>query len=352
MIGDAPPHLISEDIRAKSVPEKFDIEEAPQEYDKDSLFPEPVIKHLSKTSYVWNFSLIYREGFFDIVKWKNAFALKWKEDKLEGTIGIVMEKGLFIGAVGGIFFIAIDEDIHENFNTLADMMDGFIEKTHGEAPFLVYGVFEDKTQIARFKANKEMMGHLADLKKWVTDHGGEFRLENLTEARMNLTYLINDYNHYLLTHFKGRENYQNLRLGEVHYLDYHDLLVLKEIEESLAEQLKAGETVDQLLSKMFFEILKKPEFQKEEVIPTEEIAVEEYKPPPSKIKLILEEIRLGIRRQCPKCFNYERRMIREVIDREHIIMENPNIYGFKLICGQCGHEWKTKQYKWKDQKNS
>ena len=66
MIGDAPPTLISEDIRALSTPEKFDIEDAPQEYDKDALFPEPVIKHLSKTSYVWNFSLIYREGFFDM----------------------------------------------------------------------------------------------------------------------------------------------------------------------------------------------------------------------------------------------------------------------------------------------
>ncbi|GAH00731.1 unnamed protein product, partial [marine sediment metagenome] len=55
--------------------------------------------------------MIYREGFFDVLKWKNAFALRWKEDKLEGTIGIVMEKGLFIGSVGGVFFISIDDVI-------------------------------------------------------------------------------------------------------------------------------------------------------------------------------------------------------------------------------------------------
>ena len=293
--------------------------------------------------------MIYREGFFDVLKWKNAFALRWKEDKLEGTIGIVMEKGLFIGSVGGVFFISIDEDIHENFNNLADMMDGFLEKTKGEAPFLVYGVFEDKEQIARLKTNKEMMGHLADIKKWVSEKGGGFRLENLTEAKMNLSYLINDYSHYILTHFKGRENYRNLKLGEVHFLDYHDLSALKEIEASLAEQLKAGETVDDLLAKLFFEILERPEFQEEEFVPAEAGVVEGYRPPPSKIKLILEEIRMGIRRQCPSCFNYERNKIREMIDREHIIMENPNIYGFKLVCGMCGHEWKTKQYQWKSE---
>ena len=73
-------------------------------------------------------------------------------------------------------------------------------------------------------------------------------------------------------------------------------------------------------------------------------------PAPSKIKIILEEIRKGLRRQCPKCFNNDRNKIREVIDRENIIMENPNIYGFKYICGMCGHEWRTKR-DWKIEEN-
>jgi len=71
-------------------------------------------------------------------------------------------------------------------------------------------------------------------------------------------------------------------------------------------------------------------------------------PKPSKIKLILEEIRLGIRRQCPNCFNKDQKKIKELIDRENIIMENPKVYGWKLICGLCGHEWKTKEFEWKD----
>ena len=70
VIGDAHPTLITEDIRALSTPEKFEIEEEPKDYDKEALFPEPVIRHLSKTSYVWNFSLIYHLTLiFSIGQW-------------------------------------------------------------------------------------------------------------------------------------------------------------------------------------------------------------------------------------------------------------------------------------------
>jgi len=337
--------LITEDIRNTSTPERFEIEDAsPEVYDKDALFPEPIIRHLSKTSYIWNFSLIYKAGFFDVIKWKTAFAFRWKEDKLTEDIEIVMDKGLFIGAVGGIFFISIDDEIHENFNNLADMMDIFLEKTHKEAPFVVYGCFKDKEQISRFKSDKEMMKHLADVKKWISSHKGEFRLENLTELKANLDYFISEYSHFILTRLTGKTKYPNLGLGEVHYLDYADLIALKEIESALAEQVKAGETVDELLAKLFFEILKRKEFQEEKIEkPKEDITQEEViELKPSKIKQILEEIRLGIRRMCPSCFNNDRKKIKEIVDREHLIMENPNIYGFKFVCGMCGHEWKTK----------
>ena len=290
--------MITKEIRVLSTPERYEFEDkTPQETDKDTLFPETVIHHLSKTSYVWNFSLIYRKGLFDIIKWKSAFAYHWNENKLEGNIEIVMEKGLFIGAIAGIFFISVDEDIYENFNNLADMMDVFIEKAHGDAPFLVYGIIESKQKITELKTNKDMMKNLGEVKKWVAQHGGEFRLENLAEIKMNLSYLINEYSYYILTHFKGKTSYTDLQVGEVHFLDYEDLSALKEIESALSEQVKVTETVDQLLSKLFFELLKKPKFQEEVYAPPSEAktAIEEVRP--SKIKQILEEIRLGIRRQ-------------------------------------------------------
>jgi hypothetical protein len=263
----------------------------------------------------------------------------------------MMEKGLFIGVSGGVFFIKIDEEIGDNFIHLADIMDTFIEKTHMEhhAPFIVYGVIEDQKKIAELKTNEEMLKNLADVKKWVAQHRGEFKLENLTEIKINLPYLVRDFTHFILTKLKSKTNYSNLQLGEVHFLDYQDISALKEIEATLTEQAKAGETVDQLLSELFFKYLKMPEFQ-EEII-TKPIEIPEVsKPAPSKIKIILEEIRKGLRRQCPKCFNNDRNKIREVIDRENIIMENPNIYGFKYICGMCGHEFKTKR-DWKIEDN-
>jgi len=354
VLGDGPPGLIIDDIKELANPEDIITEDTVpvEEEKKASIWEKTEIHHLSKSTYVWNFSLIYRERSFDIIKWKTSSS--WKERKKEDD-ELLMEKALFIGADAGVFFISIDDEIDENFTKLADMMDVFREKTKGAAPFLVYAVIENKEKIAELKTNKDMLKNVADVKKWTTQHGGEFRLENLKEIRMNLTHLISDYSHFILSKLQSKTNYPNLKLGEVHYMDYEDLAALKEIEDSLVEQTKAGQTVDDLLSEQFFELFEKPEFQEEKYIPPpepepkaieeplEEPEPEEITPPPSKIKMILREIRLGIRRQCPKCFNNERNKIREVVDRTHIIMENPNVYGFKFVCGMCGNEWKTKK---------
>ena len=317
-----------------------------EEEDKEALFPERIVHHLMKESYVWNFSLIYRNRNFDLIKWKTSFT--WKEsDSKELT----MEKGLFIGASGGVFIIGIDENIAVNFLRLADIMNTFIQKTFvSEAPFIVYAVVEDKKKIEDLKKNKEMLKNIADIKNWVSQRKGEFRLENLKEIKNNLIYFMQDFIHYLLSKLKSKTNYPDLELGEVHYLDYHDISTLKEIEGSLTQQLKSGESVDDLLSELFLKYLKMPEIQKEVV--QEQLEISKAPVPSStKVKLILEEIRKGIRRQCPKCHNNERNKIREVIDKDNLIMENPNIYGFKYICGICGFEWRTKK-DWKLEKEN
>ncbi len=263
-----------------------------------------------------------------------------------------MDKASHVGVIAGVFFIMIDEQVEENFSKLADMMDIFIEKTSSqEAPFIVYGLIENKQKIAELKTNKAQLKNLADVKNWVQKHGGEFRLENLTEILANIQYLVSDYTHFILTHTKATTNYPGLKIGEVHFLDYEDVSALQEIEKALMEQLKAGETVDNLLSQLFFKYLQKMEFREEvyektlEVVEPSEPEIETAVPPPSKIKIILEEIRRGIRRQCPKCFNMDREMIREVIDHDNLIYDfgTDKIYGFKYICGQCGHEWRTEK---------
>ncbi len=346
VIGEAPLGLIIPDIMDLT-PSMEEEEEsiAARKERESSLWQEGVVHHLSKETYFWNFSLVYKAGNFDVIKWKNSNA--WKSQS--GDLPPLVNKALFIGADAGLFFIAIDENIDENFTKLADMMDVFIEKTKHDAPFLVYGLIENKQKIAELKTNKEMLKNLADVKNWTVKHGGEFKLENLTEVKQNLTHMITEYCHNLLLKLRSQTSYKNLNLAEVHFLDNEDLISLKEIEESLLDQVKAGQTIDDVISGLIFELLEKPEF-KEEIVaeepiePLEEekvIAKSVVKPEASKIKQILREIRLGIRRQCPSCFNLDRSKIREVIDRNNIIMQNPNIFGMKLICGSCGFEWST-----------
>jgi len=48
------------------------------------------------------------------------------------------------------------------------------------------------------------------------------------------------------------------------------------------------------------------------------------------------------RRRCPKCGNSDKFMIREMIDKENIILDYPRVYGKKFRCGLCGVEWREK----------
>ncbi|MFO8019918.1 MAG: hypothetical protein R6U96_14940 [Promethearchaeia archaeon] len=348
-MGDTPSGLIIDEIRDLAKPVEFR-EKEEEEGNEDPLWTEGVIHHLSKSNYSWNFSLIYKSGNFDMIKWKTGFA--WKHMEEDPTIN----KPIFIGASAGVFFIEITENIHENFGHLKQLVEIFIEKTRGQAPFLIYAILENKQKIAELKENNKMFKNLAIVKKWTSAKGGELRLENLTEMQMNPTYLINDYSQFILTHLEGKTSYPNLDVNEVHFLDYEDIRSLKEIERSLAKQIKEGETVDHLLSELMFEYLEMPQFQEEETVPVkegigeEEGEAEELKAKPAKIKVILEEIRKG-RRQCPNCFNKDREKIREVLDKDNVIMQlgggSNNIYGYKYICGVCGTEWRTEK-KWKE----
>ena len=347
VLGDSPPGIMLNDLRNLAHIEYYSSDEIPTEKDieqnQKALFPQGIIHHLPQESYVWNFSLVYREENFDIIKWKTSFA--WKEiDKTSDSPQIIINKALFIGASAGIFFIMIDEEIYENFNKLADMMDVFIEKTNGNAPLLVYGLIENKQKVAELKKNEELLKNLADVKKWVTTHRGEFRMEILKEIKSNPIFLINDFTHFILT--EGKTDYPNLQLGEVHYLDYEDLNAWKGIENSLAEQVDDGQTIDQLLKTLIFKYLESADFQEEkieapvELLDEKQTLKEDIEPRPSKMKKVIKEIQKTIRRTCPNCGNNNRNLIRELIDRENIIMENPNVYGLKYICGNCGCEWK------------
>jgi primase-polymerase (primpol)-like protein len=46
------------------------------------------------------------------------------------------------------------------------------------------------------------------------------------------------------------------------------------------------------------------------------------------------------RRECPVCGNTRHGSIQEIVDKTHIILDYPRMYGKKLKCGQCGQEWR------------
>jgi hypothetical protein len=65
-----------------------------------------------------------------------------------------------------------------------------------------------------------------------------------------------------------------------------------------------------------------------------------------------EVLKAFIPRHCPKCGNFNQRMIFERTDKRRLLMDYPRIYALKTVCGNCGCEWddNTKQilhYEWK-----
>mgnify|MGYP006288267541 CR=1 FL=1 len=48
------------------------------------------------------------------------------------------------------------------------------------------------------------------------------------------------------------------------------------------------------------------------------------------------------RRTCPNCDEARKEMIHESIDKTHVIMKSPRVYGKKYKCGRCGTEWRIK----------
>jgi len=64
--------------------------------------------------------------------------------------------------------------------------------------------------------------------------------------------------------------------------------------------------------------------------------------PPSSADGVLVQ-RDGGRLKCPKCGNTKAGMIREAVDKTHILNDYPLIYGKKNICGTCGAQWRVEE---------
>ena len=94
-------------------------------------------------------------------------------------------------------------------------------------------------------------------------------------------------------------------------------------------------------------ILVEDAIKKDEIIPIEQpkdIIVSEsiFSQDVAPLEMGKGKILHGVsRRECPKCGNKSKPLIRETIDRTHLICDYPRMYGKKYHCGECGVEWRV-----------
>ena len=75
----------------------------------------------------------------------------------------------------------------------------------------------------------------------------------------------------------------------------------------------------------------------------EEFLKKETSPPLEETpEIITIEKALGIR-SCPRCYNQNKLLIHESVDKTNIILDTPRLYGKKFRCGICGCLWREKQ---------
>ncbi|MCK4779992.1 MAG: hypothetical protein KAT57_07390 [Candidatus Lokiarchaeota archaeon] len=78
--------------------------------------------------------------------------------------------------------------------------------------------------------------------------------------------------------------------------------------------------------------------QKKEIVISESIFSQDVAP----LEMGKGKILIGVsRRECPKCGNNNKPLIREVLDKTHIICDYPRMFGKKYHCGECGGEWRV-----------
>lgn len=192
-----------------------------------------------------------------------------------------------------------------------------------------------------------------------------FQLENLVEEnsmlKMEIESLKNK-NFKLQTENNSlRRERENLKSEQVNIsILEREINSLREMITVLAQEKEAIEkstlqTQQKVVSENHIEleepVIVTEEVQPKEITPSQEELKKSRKKSkkPKKKKLSQEEIKAiqekheamaPARRRCPTCLNLNIKYIREMQDKNNILMQNPKIYGKKYRCGICGTEWR------------
>ncbi|UYP46080.1 hypothetical protein NEF87_002365 [Candidatus Lokiarchaeum ossiferum] len=300
-----------------------------------------------------HFWMFYQLGDFDqqthIIKWEiwSTWRLKQNFDDFN--------KGIYIGATCGLFFYY--PDIPASYAQLKKTMNVFFEKRKTKiAPFFIVALSD--------------LGHNdipTEQQLFIESNGGKI-LPLATEVLdKDMRPLLNKLFKIFLQELDPercrqidiQKNYWALSLEELQKILYEDKNGIKirprhtpPLASPIASYPKTEEqSIEVPRAKPGFEARKLTEADLTEeerkhiaISPDGDIVLLEKDISQDKIvEMVSKGYQLPawivVPRHCPKCLNQNQAMIREVIDRDNVLMQYPTIYGKKYICGNCGNDW-------------
>ena len=317
--------VISEDPGAKIFQKLAEFWNSTKKIDENYFGPE----------YYWAF---FQLGDFPmeemaIVKWEI-----WSQYRLRGNFED-LNKSAYIGVTCGLFIYYPNNS--ESYQKFKESTNLFFEKRRSDiAPFTVFAIVEkDENEIPDehknfIKANGGLIHAMTE----------SFLVQNIQE--IILFTFINYLKELQPEYCKSLEierNFWSLTLSELRAIlmaDRQGITLhsrhLKPLGEKIIEETIEKEIKEEISEENLKSVAISPEGEmipiSKEITPSEivELIKKGYKLPAWVV----------VPRHCPNCFNQNQHNIREIEDKSVILMEYPRIYGMKLVCGNCGHEWR------------
>ncbi len=319
-------------------------------FSQDLLSIREIDESYEGPEHYWSF---FQLGDFDyldvtIVKWELWSCWHLKGEKRE------VNKGAFIGTNALLGFYHSEEE--NSFQNIQKMVSLFVEKRKSrQSPIIVYDLDRNKIdnipkeQLIFFKENNV---NLFFVKEKVLKKKNNVILNKLFGS------FVKTFNPRKARDLEITKNWWNIDMEELRRILKADRGGIKleprhKKEEKVVEEEKVEKEEEVFKKKEGFtqrklsledlsdEDLKHVAIGPDgEIIPREEL---EEKDEEEILELVKEGYQLPdwvvIPRHCPKCFNQNQRSIREVDNKDVILMERPRIYAKKYICGKCGNEW-------------
>jgi len=272
-----------------------------------------------------------------IVKWEI-----WSQYRLRGNFED-LNKSAYIGVTCGLFIYYPQNP--DSYMKLKESTNLFFEKRRSNiAPFTVVAIVEkDENEIPD------------EHKNFIEVNGGNINILTESFLEKNIQEIIiftfinflKELRPEFCKSLEIEKNFWSLTLSELRAILMADRQGIQLISRHLAP------LEEKLIEKKVEEEEEKEEELTEEDSKSVAISPEGEVIPISKDitpSEVLELIKKGyklpawvvIPRHCPKCYNQNQKIIREIEDKTIVLMEYPRIYGMKFVCGNCGNDWREK----------